>query len=47
MTEKKRPPARSGLVRQQAPLVLASGSPRRRQLLAGLGLEFTVVPPDV
>ena len=28
-------------------LVLASGSPRRRDLLAGLGLEFTVEPPDV
>jgi septum formation protein len=28
-------------------LVLASGSPRRRELLARLGLEFTVVVPDV
>jgi septum formation protein len=28
-------------------LVLASGSPRRRQLLAELGLSFTVVAPDV
>lgn len=29
------------------PIVLASGSPRRRQLLEMLGLEFRVVPPDV
>jgi septum formation protein len=28
-------------------LVLASGSPRRRELLALLGLPFDVVPPDV
>ena len=28
-------------------VVLASASPRRRQLLAGLGLEFQVVPADV
>jgi septum formation protein len=28
-------------------LVLASGSPRRRELLAGLGLEFTVRAADV
>lgn len=28
-------------------LVLASGSPRRRELLSSLGLEFTVVPSDV
>jgi len=28
-------------------IVLASGSPRRRQLLEMLGLEFRVVPPDV
>jgi septum formation protein len=28
-------------------LVLASGSPRRRELLARLGLEFDVVHPDV
>jgi len=30
-----------------APLVLASGSPRRRQLLDMLGVEHRVVPPDV
>jgi septum formation protein len=29
------------------PLVLASGSPRRRELLAGLGLEFEVIRPLV
>ena len=29
------------------PLVLASASPRRRQLLAGLGLSFQVMPTDV
>ena len=27
--------------------ILASGSPRRRQLLEMLGLPFRVVPPDV
>ena len=27
--------------------ILASGSPRRRQLLEMLGLTFRVVPPDV
>ena len=31
----------------QAALILASGSPRRRQLLEMLGLEHRVVPPDV
>jgi septum formation protein len=29
------------------PLVLASASPRRRELLASRGLRFEVVPPDV
>jgi septum formation protein len=29
------------------PLVLASGSPRRRRILEGLGLVFAVDPPDV
>lgn len=28
-------------------LVLASGSPRRRELLAGAGLDFVVVPADL
>jgi len=29
------------------PLILASGSPRRRDLLNGLGLHFVVVPADI
>lgn len=29
------------------PLILASGSPRRKELLAQLGLDFTVVVPEV
>jgi nucleoside triphosphate pyrophosphatase len=29
------------------PIVLASGSPRRKQLLAGMGYEFEIVVPDV
>ena len=33
--------------RAEPELVLASGSPRRRELLAGLGLEFTVRPVDL
>jgi septum formation protein len=32
---------------QDADLVLASGSPRRRELLAALGLRFKVVPADI
>jgi septum formation protein len=28
-------------------VVLASGSPRRRELLAGLGVRFTIVVPDI
>jgi MAF protein len=36
-------PARS----TAAKLVLASASPRRRDLLAGLGLEFQVLPSDI
>lgn len=35
------------LVQPVPPLVLASSSPRRRELLAGLGLPFEVDPPDV
>ena len=33
-------------LRLSVPLVLASASPRRRQLLARLGLDFDVVPSD-
>ena len=29
------------------PLVLASGSPRRRELLAGAGVQFEVIPADI
>jgi septum formation protein len=29
------------------PIILASASPRRRQLLAEAGYKFTVVPPDI
>lgn len=29
------------------PILLGSGSPRRREILAGLGLPFCVSPPDV
>ena len=29
------------------PFILASGSPRRKQLLSQIGLEFTVIPSDV
>jgi nucleoside triphosphate pyrophosphatase len=28
-------------------VILASASPRRRELLAALGVEFTVIPPDI
>jgi septum formation protein len=28
-------------------LILASSSPRRRELLASLGLDFTITKPDV
>jgi len=30
-----------------APIILASASPRRRELLTGLGLDFQVVPADI
>jgi len=38
---------RPGRLRADPELILASGSPRRRELLAGLGLEFTVRPVDL
>jgi septum formation protein len=31
----------------KCPIILASASPRRRQLLAEAGYKFTVVPPDI
>jgi septum formation protein len=31
----------------QRPIILASGSPRRKELLAGLGLRFSVIPSNV
>jgi septum formation protein len=34
-------------VTKNIPIVLASSSPRRRELLAGLGLSFEVVPADI
>ncbi len=36
----------SALSTQHSPLVLASASPRRRELLARLGLPFEIVPSD-
>ena len=36
-----------GSGRMRSPLILASGSPRRRELLAGLGLTFEAAPADV
>lgn len=35
------------LGQKSSPLILASASPRRRELLAGLGLPFTVIPAEV
>ena len=31
----------------ESPLILGSASPRRKRILAGLGLEFTIDVPDV
>lgn len=39
-------PSPSGVLSLRVPLVLASASPRRRDLLARLGLTFTVSPSD-
>ena len=35
------------MAEQPSPLVLASGSPRRRALLAQVGIEVVVRPTDV
>ncbi|MHC4061765.1 MAG: Maf family protein [Planctomycetota bacterium] len=35
------------MVGKSVPLVLASGSPRRKQLLAEVGYKFTIVIPDI
>ncbi len=35
------------LGQKSSPLILASASPRRKELLAGLGVPFTVIPADV
>jgi len=37
----------AGPFRNLEPLILASGSPRRRRFLTDLGLTFTVVVPDI
>jgi septum formation protein len=42
-----RAPVKVNRVTMPAPLVLASASPRRRELLAALGVEFTVAPAAV
>jgi septum formation protein len=34
-------------VAKDVPIILASGSPRRRELLTGLGLTFQVIPADI
>ena len=34
-------------LQSSCPVVLASASPRRRELLAALGIAFTVVPAEV
>jgi septum formation protein len=35
------------MVSLEEPLVLGSGSPRRREILASFGLPFVVLPPDI
>ncbi len=39
--------ATTSVVSTRPPLILASASPRRREILAGLGIEFEVVVPGV
>jgi septum formation protein len=34
-------------VTKDVQIILASGSPRRRELLQGLGLEFQIIPADI
>jgi septum formation protein len=34
-------------MKQNQPLILASASPRRKELLSGLGITFTVQPSDI
>lgn len=41
------PPLHNGDTAAMVPLVLASGSPRRRLLLSMAGFSFTVVSPDI
>lgn len=41
------PQTKSGPFTNTAPLVLASGSPRRKELLANLGIHFIVHPSDL
>jgi len=38
---------RGSVGRSPMPFVLASGSPRRRELLASLGIEFVVIKSDI
>lgn len=37
----------SDMIQLPYPVILASGSPRRKELLGSLGLEFKVIPSDV
>lgn len=45
MTDAKTPPSKH--ITLSHPVILASGSPRRRELLASLGLAFEVIIPNV
>ena len=35
------------MMKLSCPVILASASPRRKELLSGLGIEFTVIPAEV